>query len=378
MSDEINTADPPGPPETKPASRTVCVLTSWKLWTVLLVLGVLGIGVSLTMPIVHRLRALAYFDLHKDIEYELSREHEDWPENYGEWTNALREVDTIWAEAATDETLLHAAALHEAERVALVESETHPITRRGAECLPPFERLEELELLGPGFTDDAIASMLAARPPLHTVHLFDTGASRQTLMAVSRMKSIEELTIMTRSLHDENFRDLQSLESLTYIMVTGGGDECLKWLAHSHELASINLYFTPITDDGLRYLRAFPKLEVLCIDGGLLTDAGLQYLAEIPTLRELCLIECPNLSDEGISWLPDLPELESLAIPAELLTWESIARLKELPQLSLLEVHGSLMHDSELSSDLFHEKWTIDDEPVLSDAEFWEAVRQPW
>jgi hypothetical protein len=239
MTDNDSTTDHEGPPEIKPPSRKVRILSSWKLWAVLLVLGLVGIGVAISLPIVRRLQALAYFDLHKDIEYELSPEHEDWPEKYGEWTNALREVDSVWATAATDETLLHVAALHEAKRVALVESETHPITRRGAGSLRPFERLQELELLGQGFTDDAIAGMLTATPALQSVYLVDTGATRQTLIAISR-SSLENLIVLTRSLSDEDFRDLEPVNSLTDVEVTGAGDDARNgwrtaptWLAFS-------------------------------------------------------------------------------------------------------------------------------------------------
>ncbi len=121
-----------GPAETLPPSRTMRVLTSWKLWAVLLVLGVLGIGISLSMPIVHRLRAMRYFDRNEHVaEYELSDEHEDWPERYGEWVNGLRNVDSLGAIFVTDETLSHVGVLHEARLLGLVENDRQPITERG-------------------------------------------------------------------------------------------------------------------------------------------------------------------------------------------------------------------------------------------------------
>ncbi len=376
MPVEPHTADQQGPPEVKPPSRTVRVLTSWKLWISLLVFGLLIIGVSLSLPIVQRLRVLHYFDEHSDIAgYELSLEHEDWPARYGEWANALRPVESVWCWYATDEVLHYAGKLHEARSLHLKEDASHPITEWRVANLRRLDRLRELKLFGGGFTDDAIAGLMQVQHQLEKVVLIDTGAAHQSMMAMSECPSIVELVVYTESLDDEDFRDLAPLASLKRLTVTGAGDECLKWIASCPNVADVRLIFASVTDEGLRDLSACQNLRSLSVHGGSITDAGLRSLEAIPALEELILVECPGITSEGIAQFPDMPNLRTLGIPVDLLTVESIARLKELPELRRLETEGWIA-DAELNAQLKPE-WSVYEEGMIFTTEqIWELIRR--
>ncbi len=375
MTTQDNATLQSGPTEAPPPSRMVRVLTSWKLWAVLLVLGVLGIGISLTMPIVHRLRALQYFDRNSQIGgYELSGEHEDWPERYGEWVNGLREVDSLGAVFVTDETLSHVGVLHEARLLGLVENDRQPITDRGLASLRPFERLEEVHVMGRGFTDEALAELFATRPPLEEVFLIDTGAGRQTLKVLSEIPSIRELYILSRELDDEAYRDLAPLPELSDIYAMGLGDQGAEWLATCTAIENVVALNSGMSDVGLCRLSNSTDISSLDLYRTSVSDGGLECLAKLNRLRRLTLIECPLITASGISRLPDLPELQILSLSANLLTPESVARLQELPELRSLAIYGTIS-TPELRATTSAE-WEFSEEPEITDELFWQLMHE--
>ncbi len=373
MSVDKDAADRSQPPESKPVSRTVRVLTSWKLWTVLLVLGVLGIGVSLTMPIVHRLRALRYFDRHKDIvEYELTDEHEDWSERYGEWANALREVDRIEVVGVTDDVLIHVGRFPEVRSLTLIERPRQPVSERGLTALPEFRRLERVEFFGQGLTDEGLARLLDLRPPLTDAVFGETGMGWRTLESLSKIPTINQLTLLNRSLDDEVFRNLEPLPNLEYFQAIGAGDQCAAWLAQSHHLEMVYLQFSNLTDSGLKTLCESRELTALHLEGLSITEEGLACLAELENLEYLGLIGCPKLTPASIIQLPDLSLFE-LHISADLLTPESVTRLKEMPRVGEFIVFGEVA-DAETKG-MIDSEWILQEEPRMTEAEYWEFIR---
>jgi hypothetical protein len=347
------------------------VLTSWKTWTVLLVLGLVGIGVTLTLPIVNRLRALAYFDQHKPAAgYEFSPEREDWPEKYGEWTNALRNVLRLHDNAATDETLSHLAAFSEVTSIGLKGSNSRRF--QGTEFSASLPRLETLFLIGQCFTDDLIADMLECRPPLTTLRLWDTGAGERTLQAASRLPTLELIDLGTRYQQDVVFRDLMPMPHLQSLNAIGAGDHCAEWLAECPNVTHVYMSDSSLTDAGLRRLTESRKLTNLYLNGTLVTNSGLQHLANLVRLESLQLNECPELLPEGVVGLPQLPHLLELRISADILTRESVEYLRRLPYAGGVVVNGEFA-DPEIR-DLADEAWELQDDPPISDDEAWEML----
>ncbi len=349
-------------------------LTSWKLWIVLFILGLLGIGISLTMPIVYRLRAMRYFEHHpQQGKYELSAEHADWTERYGNWANGLRDVKTLRILAADDESLGYASALHDARSLVIVTAPGRPVSERGLSYLPPFERLEQLVLAGPGFTDESVARILALRPPLRRALFFEARFGPLTRQALAEASSLRELMILGRSLKDDDFRSLAPLPDLEFFAATGIGDQGADRLAGFPNVQAIFLLNSTITSIGLQRLSDCPSLSGLMLHGSQLTDDELVDFLSSKEITDLGIVDCPQLTAEGITRWPDLPHLETLTISPDLLTQESVARLKELPALDQIEVWG-MIADSELRQAI-DDAWFLDEQPEMTDDALWQEMR---
>ncbi len=371
MSSDSDIADQQGPPETKPASPKVRLLTSWKLWTILLVLALVGIGVAISLPIVRRVQALRYFDEHKPAAwYGLSREHEDWPEKYGEWTNSLRQVDAMFHTVATDETLRHLATLSEVASVSLTGNNSQRF--RVNEFSTPLTRLEELHLVGQCFTDDLIADMLACRPPLTTLLLIDTGAGERTLAAASRIPSLVQIVIHTRNQRDDVFQGLAPIPNLWSFKAMGGGDHCAEWLAQCPNITHALISYSSLTDAGLRRLTTCKKIESLYLHETFVTNNGLQHLGDLVLLERLQLYECCELLPEGIVKLPQLPQLDHLVISPEMLTRERVEHLRQLPYIGSIAVYGEIV-DLEIR-ELADAELDLQVSPAASDEESWQRL----
>jgi hypothetical protein len=331
-------------------------LTSWKLWTALLVLAVIGIGVSLTMPIVHRNRAMRYFDTRgagaNGAGYSLRNEQSDWPERYGEWAKGLRGVDNVHDSAATDESLRHVCALNDMELLILWESKTHPFTDPPRGNLPGFPRLELVQFFGQGFTDEFLAEFLSGAPKLNHIMLGRTSAGSETMAAIARLPSVAELTI---SMNDDVFFDLPPMPNLREFYVADAGDACAAWLASCPVIERVSFSDSSLTDAGLQRLTA---AKGITLSDTRVTDAGLQHLASFPSLEKLGMQNCPEITAVGLSQLPDLPYLHELWLPPEFLTRESISRLRQLPKLSDVYVVFERIPDPEIRR-LAEAEWEV-------------------
>jgi hypothetical protein len=75
-----------------------------------------------------------------------------------------------------------------------------------------------------------------------------------------------------------------------------------------------------ISDDGLACLKTLPQLIYLNLSSCDLTNAGLPYLLALPRLKSLNLSYCHRLTDIGLRTLKSLPNLEYLDLQGVLKT----------------------------------------------------------
>jgi len=78
-------------------------------------------------------------------------------------------------------------------------------------------------------------------------------------------------------------------------------------------VTAVNLHRVPATDEHLRMLTWFPRVESLVLNRSKVTDVGMQHLAKLPKLRWLEL-EGVDIGDEGLAELKDLPSLKVLRV----------------------------------------------------------------
>lgn len=122
---------------------------------------------------------------------------------------------------------------------------------------------------------------------------------------------------------------------------------------HLGGVEQLTLEFAP-SDQDWRDLTGWPKLRILCIDGGQLNDRHLAQIAvACPQLDTLEIDEYSgspgSVTPAGIRELRGLSALRRLRLGKVRLTAEHVAVLSELHQLEQLSLEDSTLNDSSLA-----------------------------
>lgn len=177
---------------------------------------------------------------------------------------------------------------------------------------------------------------------------------------------------------EDQIRGIQGADSdrSIYLYETSGTNDLLKRLSEVPEVELLKLELTDVTDKGMRYVAALPKLKSLTVYGGYWSvgNRGLAQLRRLANLKHLELINT-RVTDDGLVVLKDVPRLQSLVLFHEAwrgrtFTDAGVAHLKGLTNLQTLELIGGWISDEaarELQRALPNCKitWTraSDDEP---------------
>jgi hypothetical protein len=309
------------------------------------------------------------------VDYQLSDEHADWPERYGAWANGLREMRELVIVGATDETMRHIVLFPEVEILSIRSDVSDPITPQAASAIVGFDKLEYLSLTGGGFTDEAIAEILSARPPLSTaLELIETGAGRRTLEEVSQLPLMYDLIVGGHELSDDAFRGLPPLMKLHFFSAAGVGDQAVEWAMQSPHLCDVSLAFTDITDEGVCRLCESADLTVLRLHHADVTGEALRSLGELNQLSALGLVDCPNLTAADIAQLPKSRWLRHVELSAELITEESFHWLRGVIDYGSCTIYGDIT-DPELRQ-LIAATPGFRVQDAISETRFWELARE--
>jgi internalin A len=100
-------------------------------------------------------------------------------------------------------------------------------------------------------------------------------------------------------------------------------------------VVGVNLDESKVTDNDLKQLKEFKKLQTLSLDSTKITDAGLKELKEITSLQALSL-NGTKVTDNGLKELKELKNLKSLAVAGTAVTDAGVKELKAA--LSKLDV----------------------------------------
>ena len=105
-----------------------------------------------------------------------------------------------------------------------------------------------------------------------------------------------------------------------------------------------------ITDAGLVYLEALPRLKTLSLrhayDG--VTDAGFAHLKGLTALEKLDLWDVNKISNAAMGDLQGMAQLRELSIPGPIGD-AGLGRLKDLPRLQTLLITGNGVSDAGLA-----------------------------
>ena len=98
--------------------------------------------------------------------------------------------------------------------------------------------------------------------------------------------------------------------------------------ADLEKVTGLNLYFTKITDAGLKDVAKLQKLEWLYLYGTKITDAGLKEVGKFQNLTHLFLADT-QITDAGLKEVTKLKNLERLILINTQITKASVAELKK-------------------------------------------------
>ncbi|MDP7017249.1 MAG: hypothetical protein QGG36_15700 [Pirellulaceae bacterium] len=171
------------------------------------------------------------------------------------------------------------------------------------------------------------------------VILRDCDATDETLRAIGQVTELEVLDLFGCDITDAglmHLRDLASLRSLNL----AGTQATDAGLDHLDSTSLQTLALPPrCTDEGLRTVGSFDKLQSLYAVETAIRGPGLEHLSSLPELQTLAL-DRSQVADEGIGYLSGLAHLERLSLNGLPLTDGAVGpilTLKELDYLSIIE-----------------------------------------
>jgi Leucine-rich repeat (LRR) protein len=124
------------------------------------------------------------------------------------------------------------------------------------------------------------------------------------LASLRELTKLTSLRIQSRRIHGWGFWSLLGMENLEFLWLANTPiiGQSLRIISHFHELRTLGLGWTQVTDPGLVWLKDLHELEYLGLSGTRVTDAGLHYLAAIPSLRQLD-VNTDRVTDAGVAAL---------------------------------------------------------------------------
>ncbi len=243
------------------------------------------------------------------------------------------------------------------------------VTAEDLKRVAKFQNLAALALTGE-VSDEALKELAGLRT-LTTLQLAPSRVGDGTLAVLrqidllyaleraqgkngSRPRSAHEvlsLDLQGTQVTDAGLDSLIELENLLTLNLSGlrVTDAGIKKLAPLQSLAVLDLQQTGLTDRGLRELTPLQKLTHLNLESTGVTDVG---LAELPRLEHLAILRLrfTNVTNEGLKKLAGVPNLTELDLVATRVTDAGLKQLAGLRKLSHLCLEGEGITDAGLAA----------------------------
>jgi Leucine-rich repeat (LRR) protein len=233
------------------------------------------------------------------------------------------------------------------------EQQDHdPLVNRKWDVIKCLPQLREIYLNGFGITDTEL-EYVRGLSQLEILSLDLSSVTDKGLACLNNFKQLRELSlIQCYGITDEgliHLKGLNNLEKLNLnlsLSITDAGLEKLKDLSQLREL---ELYSTSITDSGMKYLRDLKKLQWLMLSNTQVGDHGLKQLQCLTNLKTLWIgmSDKAVITDDGIKYLDAFPQLQSLSIYC---TESAVPHFACLKNLRYLELYGEQITDNGLES----------------------------
>jgi hypothetical protein len=227
------------------------------------------------------------------------------------------------------------------------------VTDVGVRCLEGMPHLTSLKLRHEGRLTDAALASIGRLTELRHLDLSSYVAteaygrmqfSAEAIRHLAPLKQLESLHLVGHPVPSDAivFDRLKSLSLGSHEV----DDACAARVAQCHDLTSLELCYTGITDEGLKQLAELPLLTHLTFDSHFVTDDGIAYLKGLPSLQTLNL-RASRITGETLTHLAEFKTLTQLDLhgsgqpgsaPGERLPISEMVRLKILPKLHSLRL----------------------------------------
>ncbi len=146
----------------------------------------------------------------------------------------------------------------------------------------------------------------------------------------------------------KDFGLVRAFPQLEHVKADGTfGDGAMSALENLHELQTLRLSSTQLTDDGVEAIASLKKLRKLDLAYTSVTGACLPHLLNLIELRELYL-PYRSVSDGDLKGLPALSKLETLSLPDSPVSDRGLEYISQIKSLKHLMIPGSLISDQGL------------------------------
>jgi len=210
----------------------------------------------------------------------------------------------------------------------------------GEESDTPFEQVE----LAPQreTTDEEIRQLtnVPAGRNIDTLSLQSTRVSIRGIEYLLAWERLKTLDLSGTNACDQWLPVVSSIRSLEVLCLESTQVTNIDALASLPEIVLLGLDETSITDDGLKSIEKFDKIEYFSACSTRISDLTLQRLSQCKNLKNL-LVRETDVSDSGIANLAPLCELTELDLKSTNVTGLGLASLSHLSEFSTLEMgHG--------------------------------------
>jgi hypothetical protein len=172
--------------------------------------------------------------------------------------------------------------------------------------------------------------LLRDLPHLREVHIYAEGLSIEDARALSRLATLDTLTIGTPDFTDQLAIEVLRSPSLTRLILSSPklSDQCLATDAFPPNLNSLSIGSRELTGSTLKNLARCPRLTTLSLDGSGLDDAGVRELARLEQVR-VAVLANTRITDKSLEHLASMRRLSRLAVMGTRTTPEGIAAFTE-------------------------------------------------
>src|SRR5262249_4519005 len=217
------------------------------------------------------------------------------------------------ARELTDDGLLRLARMPQLEFLNLSGFPGGNLTDRGLDVLRHLANLRTFEMTWQrGITDAGVANLKYC-DRLESVNLMGTPTGDGAIQALQGKSKLRRFHT-GRQVTDAGLRFLRNFPALNDLLIDGPfTDDGLASLAGLESIVDLDLFWhvTGITSNGFAYLAGLPNLESFGADGKLTDDAAMRHIGALPKLRKLRAQESVA-TDDGFEALSRSRTLENL------------------------------------------------------------------